>query len=1129
MKTLRHSYYIVVLLFAFCFTASIAFSQSITSGDITGVITDPTGAVVPNATVTATSDTTAQKHTASTNAQGFYRFSFLAPGSYTVSASASGFQAASRKVQVGVGQASAANIALAVSSATTTVEVTTSPLQVDNADNSTTFGTQQIDMVPNPGNDLSAVVQSSPGTVMNTQGGFGNFSTYGLPGTSNLFTVDGQNDNDPFLNLNNSGATNLLLGANDIQQATITNNGYSGQYGQLAGSQVNYVTKSGGNDFHGNATYFWNGRVLNANDYLNNLAIAGNPSLPRPFDNVNQWALGVGGPIVKDKTFFFFNYEGLRVVIPTAGVVRIPSPAFEAATLANVAVTNPAAVPFYQNMFNLYNGAPNASSGVPGDCPSFTAPANLAGNCRLTFQNTATNFTHEYQMSLKIDQKFGEQNSLFGRVETDRGIQATATDRINPIFNTQSNQPQYQGQLGFTHFFSPNVINELKASGSWYSAVFDNANRAATLSVFPTTVAFVGGFSRLGGADFAFPQGRNVTQYQFVDDVSLNKGNHTMKFGLNYRRYDITDFDYGTFTSGEAVTSVDSFFNGATDAFFQNFPSRLTQPIALYGLGFYGQDEWRATNKLKLTLSLRLDHNSNPVCQTNCFAELGGPFTSLDHTNSENIPYNQTIRTGIHQAYPGTDIFVWQPRLGFAFSPFSNNKTVIRGGIGIFGDSFPAVLVDNLSSNPPVLNSFAVSGNLAPAGTPGSMFDVASGANGAFITGFNSGATMAQIAATNPFFFPPALTAADSRVRQPRYQEWNLEVQQDVGWNTVASVNYVGNHGIFEAVLNQGVNAFSGSNLTDNGFAPIAGLPAERLVAGIPVGPDARFSTVTEIQSSAVSNYNGLVTSLRHQFNRGFAFQLNYTWSHALDEVSNGGLLPFNDNTNVSPLNPFNPFNIRANYGNADYDIRHYFSANYVWDNSLRHLFHWGPNAIFSGWTISGTIFTRSGLPFTVVDGNVSSLLNSDNFGGFVPAQIAGATTVGSCGKVNATPDAATGNVNPCLDGNAFASPASLAFNQTRNQFRGPNYFNTDLSIMKDTKLTERTSLGIGFQFFNLLNHPNFDQPVNDFAAFNGTPAAQGDFGTIISTVNTPTSILGSFLGGDASPRLIQLKAEFKF
>ena len=158
------------------------------------------------------------------------------------------------------------------------------------------------------------------------------------------------------------------------------------------------------------------------------------------------------------------------------------------------------------------------------------------------------------------------------------------------------------------------------------------------------------------------------------------------------------------------------------------------------------------------------------------------------------------------------------------------------------------------------------------------------------------------------------------------------------------SVNYVGNHGIFEAVQNNGLNAFNDPTVA--GGIPLTGLPT--------TAPDPRFSTVTQIQSIGVSNYNGLVSSFRHNFNRGFSFQVNYTWSHALDEVSNGGLLPFNFNTNTSLLNPVNPFNIRQSYGNADYDVRHYFSANYVWSDSLRHLFKWGPNAIFGGWTFSG-------------------------------------------------------------------------------------------------------------------------------------------------------------------------------
>jgi outer membrane receptor protein involved in Fe transport len=1097
---------VLVAISALVFFSLAAVAQSITSGDIAGVVTDPSGAVVPSAKVTATNNNTGVSHTTTTNGEGFYRFSFLQPGAYTVTAEAKGFQTASLKTQVGVGITANGNVALALTGGTTTVEVTTTATQIDNADLSTHFGQEQIAQIPNPGNDLSAFAQTSPGVIMNTQSGFGNFSSFGLPGTSNLFTIDGQNDNDPFLNLNNSGATNLLLGANDISEATVTNNGYSGQYGQLAGAQINYVTKSGTNQFHGNAIYYWNGRALNANDYINNLQIAGNPSTPRPFDNANQWAASFGGPIKKDKTFFFFNYEGLRVILPTQNVVRTPSDGFEAATLANLA-GNPAATAFYTNIFSLYNAAPGRANGTPSPCTTFSG----GPDCSLIFNNTSSNFTHEYQMSLKIDHKFSDKDSLFARIQTDRGVQATFTDPINPIFNTLSDQPEYQGQIGETHYFSPNVINELKISELWYSAIFKNANSAATLATFPTTLNFVGNdFTPLGGIDFFFPQGRNVNQVQLVDDFSINKGNHTLRFGVNYRRYDVTDFDYGTFTSGLAVTTVDTFFTGNVDFFQQSFPTRLSQPIALYGLGFYGQDEWRVGKKLKVTLSLRLDHNSNPVCQTNCFAELTQPFTSLNH--DPTIPYNQVIKTGLHQAYPSTDLVVWQPRFGFAFSPFSSNKTVLRGGIGIFGDSFPAVLVDNFSSNPPVLNTFVVAGGLSAPGT-GGIFDLTSGSNQSFINGFNSGQTLAQIQAANPFFAVPNITASDAKIRQPRYQEWNLELQQNVGWNTVLSVNYVGNHGIFEAAQNNGVNAF------DNTLG-IAGLPA--------AAPDARFGVVNQIQSIAVSNYNGLTTSLRHQFNRGFAFQLNYTWSHALDEISNGGLLPFNDTTDVSPLNPFNPFNIRANYGNADYDVRHYFSANYVWDNALRHLFHWGPNPVFGGWTFSGTLFARSGLPFTVVDGGTTAVLNGENFGGVVPAQIVGTTTSGSCGKGNATPTDPAGDFNACLNGNGFAPITSLNFNQARNQFRGPKYFDTDFQVMKAFRIKEKASIGLGFQFFNLFNHPNFDLPVNDIAAFS-SPAAQGSFGTIVRTVNTPTSILGSFLGGDASPRLIQLKAELKF
>jgi outer membrane receptor protein involved in Fe transport len=1112
MRHLLKLFLVMVLLSMF------AFSQSITSGDITGVITDPSGAVVPNAKVTATNDATGQSQTVTSNGEGIYRFSFLKPGSYTVAAAASGFQNSTRKVQVGLGQASTVNISMAVASATTTVEVTVNPLQVENADNSTLFGSEQIALVPNPGNDLSAVAQTSPGAVMNTAGGQGNFSSFGLPGTSNLFTLDGQNDNDPFLNLNNSGATNLLLGTNEVQEATVVTNGYSGQYGQLAGAQVNYVTKSGSNDFHGNAVYYWNGRVMNANDFINNLS-----STPRPFDNVNQWAVSFGGPIKKDKTFFFFDYEGLRVVLPTSQPAFIPSQQFQAATIANLTASGlSASVPFYQQIFSLYNAAAGAATATPstncGDAGVTALPA--ATPCVLQFTSTAGNFTHEYLAALRIDHKFSDKDSIFARVQNDHGLQATVTDPISPLFNVQSDQPEYQGQLGWTRLVSSNSVNEFKVSGQWYSALFTNANRAATLAAFPTVLQLGdGSLSNVGGAiGEIFPQGRNVTQYQIVDDYSFTKGNHTWKVGVNYHRNDVTDFGPQEFTAGIVIpNSLNDFFNGGAtgDILQQNFPSRPQQPIALYGLGVYGQDEWRATKNLKLTLALRLEHNSNPVCQTNCFARLVAPFTSLDHTNSENIPYNQTIISGLHQAYPATDGVVWQPRLGFTYSPFGSAKTVIRGGVGIFADAFPAAVADSLLTNPPVLASFVVGNAPISPAEAGNVFQLAQNANKAFQSGFATGGTASSLGLIGA---APSFVTTDAKLRQPRYQEWNLQVEQNLGWNTVLGVNYVGNHGIFEPVQNNGVNAF--------GFP---GLPDGQVIGGIPVGPDARFGTVTQIQSIAVSNYNGLVTTLRHQFSHGLAFQTNYTWSHALDEISNGGLLSFNLGSAPSLTFPINPFNIRQNYGNADYDVRHYFSMNYVWDNSLRHLFHWGPNAIFGGWTVSGTIFARSGLPFSVVDNRTSNALRGNNYGGTLLPSVIGAATNGSCGEPNAIPTA-TSNPPSCLNPGGFSAsllnPAkpgadSVISNQERNQFRGPNYINTDMSIMKYTKLAERANVGVGVQFFNLFNHPNFDLPVNSIS--------NSLFGTITRTVSTPTSILGSFLGGDASPRLIQVKAEFKF
>ena len=1102
------------------FLVSGAAAQSLVSGDVTGVVSDPSGAVIPNATVTLKNSGTGQTQNTTTNSSGVYRFSLLGPGQYTVAVNAPGFENVERNVTVAVGQASTLNMQLAVGTSSQTVEVTAEGgvVQAENGNISTTFTPEQVQLVPNPGNDLSYIVQSAPGSVMNTQAGYGNSATFGLPATSNLFTVNGMNENDPFLNLNNSGATNLLLGQNDVQEVTVVNNGYSAEYGGLAGANVNYVSKSGSNNFHGNINYFWNGRAMNANSWFDKQAeiSSGLPNRP-PFSNANQWSASVGGPIVRNKTFFFVDYEGLRVLLPTSTLTQIPSPQYQSATLANIGATDPAQLPFYQNMFNLWNSAPGATTAgpIPGGSDGCDGTISLGAGvpCALAFRSTAGNFTHEWLLTARLDQNLGDRDRLYAHFRSDHGVQATYTDPINSVFNAQSDQPQYEGQLNETHSFSSNATNQFIASGSWYSAIFKPANLTAATALMPYRLRFAGGtFYDLGRDLNDWPQGRNVTQYQIIDDFSKVYGAHNLKAGVNFRRNDITDYSPGLFTTGEVIGEDQaSFFGGTAGLFTQAFNTRPTQPLALYSLGFYVQDEWAVRPTLKVTLGLRAEHDSNPVCQTDCFARLPGDFLSVSH--DVNQPYNQAIQTGIHQALPSYTGIGWEPRLGFAWTPRgAGTNTVIRGGIGIFHDFFPATVADSFLNNPPLYNQFFVGpGTVAPGGA-GSVQALAAGANSAFVSGFTNGGTLASIAAANPFFVPPSLFNSVHSIHAPQYQEWNLEVQQGFGQKTSLSINYVGNHQIYGPLQNGGLNAYcdvtclGGLGSTASQFSD---LPT---VTG---GPDPRFGTVTQIESANVGNYNGVTVSLQRRFS-SLQFQANYTYSHALDIVSNAGILPYNFNTNESTLNPQDPFNYRRyNYGNADYDVRHYASLNYVW--TTPKLSGW--KGAIASWTIAGTVFTRSGLPVTVYDDNASSILNGFNYG------ISAGDPV-FANQLTSGPVVCTRNAlyTPCLDPVNQFSPAVDSFgNQRRNQVWGPHFFDTDLTVMKNFHLpiTEASNLGIGLQFFNLLNHPNFDQPDANISS--------STFGSIISTVSVPTSILGSFLGGDASPRLIQVKATLSF
>jgi len=1163
-------------------------AQTNNTGDVAGVVTDQSSAVVPDAKVTLKDNQKGGTQDSKTNKDGAYRFSLLSPGTYTISATAPGFSTESRIVEVTVGQIANLNFQLAVGTSSTTVTVTESAplLQTENGNVATTLSNLQIQNVPNPGNDLSYIAQTAPGVVMNTQAGYGNFSANGMPGNSNLFTINGMDDNDPFLNLNNSGSTNLLLGQNEVQEATVVSNGYSGQFGTLAGANITYITKSGSNDLHGRAIYYWNGSALNAESYLTKAA--GNA---KPFSNANQWGGDMGGAIKKDKLFWYFNSEGLRVILPSSASVNVPTTAFETAVVNDLTSSGlSASIPFYcQNIagvcpgvgpvpvnipgqpvnqsgagiFNLFNAAPgsaNAKNVLPqgtyvdangvahttgpgcSNFPGLGVDANATIPCALQFRSNAPNFTYEYLLAARFDYNWGANDRWFIRVQSDRGDQATYTDPISPVFDAHSFQPEYQGQLVETHTFGAAAVNQFILSTAWYSAIFQSKNLPASLAAFPSDLLIndgslgsqATGFST-GGENEAFPQGRNVTQFQVADDFSKTMGNHSLKFGAKFRLYKVGDYGFSNRLNGLLIPfSLDDFAwggagndgvvpgtaggpdqsgLGGVSQLQQRFPTNLSAAFHNYTVALYAEDGIRVKPNLTVTLALRIEHQSDPTCYQRCFAYTA-PWFSLAKDPTGIVPYDQTININQKRLLPNLTNVQWEPRASFAWQPFGTQRnTVIRGGIGIFYDGFQGSLDDSFSQNPPFSNRFNItSANpLSPTETStNNLYTDTAAVNTAFVSGFRNGLSESQIAATLPpgiNFAAPALSSSNSLTKVPQYYKWSLEWQQGIGRNDVISVQYAGNHGINELIQNGGVNAFFPGGFGD--------LPLTK--------PDARFRAVNVFESDGVSNYNGLVLTYKHQFANGVV-NVNYAYSKAMDESE--GLDPFNFNTNTSIRFQEDPFNLRKNYGPADWSVKHYVSANYVWQLPIRKaLMGHGWATLVDGWQVAGTVFFRTGLPYTVIDSFAPpSQSSAFSYGSTVFATFLGSSVSQAyipCGGVAAK----LPPVHTCLNPSLFESDfAEAGFgNLGRNAFVGPHFFDTDFSVMKMTKIPhwERGQFGIGAQFFNLFNHPNFDQPIGD--------VANGSFGQTVLQVASPTSILGSFLGGDNSPRLIQIKAQIVF
>jgi hypothetical protein len=1117
-----------------CLLPAEAPGQGETTSAIVGEVRDATDAIVAGATVTIANHETGLKRTARTDDAGRFNFPQLKPGAYSVKVEARGFAPRQNdNVIAGLGQKQAVDFTLRVARSDEVVEVSSeAPLiNPENANTSTTLNAPALEDLPNPGGDLTYPLQFVPGALVNTAGsgndfvggtnGYGNVEFNGLPALSNGYIVDGLETNDPLTNLNSGLSTNLVLGLNSISEVTVNTLSYSVDQGRYGASQVNYVTKSGTNQFHGNLYELWNGSLLNAADYFTNAT----PGNHKPRSTVNHFGGSVGGPIMHDKLFFFFDSEWVRIALPIVTPTIVPSPAFQQYVLQQLSggQTNGCGSSgpnenclFYQQMFNLYGNASGTPTAILG-CPLGAAGDGCANRQSVSHSSD----DHEQVQTVRLDYNVNEKDTTWFRFQSDTGLQAAYTDPINPVFNALSPQPLYSFAAGHTHVFSQNLVNYFNPAFSWYESLFGPGNLQKTVSAFPIVLQGSGAnpFTPIGGLDNTWIQGRRATRFFINDNLAWSRGAHELRFGTNTRIFRLNDYDFGEGTIPTVTyATLQQFIGGVADTASQTFASNANEPFNFLNLDLYAQDTWKVTPTLTWTFGLRDTFNSNPLNPHDQVARLSGSFSSISH--NPNQPLNEVIQTHLGHLFSSTPVAILQPRMAIAwqFEP----KSVLRTGFGIFSDILPGTVADLIGTNPPYDKTFqggvlgSVGGTAIAPGAPNSAVGAIVAANQTFSLGFPQGQSSLP---------PPAITAIpDGKLHAPYFMEWSLGIEHQFGTTASLHAQYVGTRAVNQPYSTQ-VNGYQ--TVCQGCFAPF---PYTQPT-------DPRFGAVTQFSTGANSHYNGLQLTAMKRLGHGLQGQVNYTWSRCMDTVSNGGFLPFSAGGILSPL----PGDLARDYGPCDYDIRHNLNAQYVYQLPIKVHNHSLGYAL-NGWQISGTMFWHSGVPFSVLstpysaNGNGIVQGSGPQFASVVPGvplydhhPVPRVTQAGTIQWLN--PGAFVSAVDPSTGQcNSGDSVQNCQFgNLGRNALRGPDFVWSDFYLTKWFSLTEHVKLRFEGQFFNVFNHPNFGLPSAVQAGIPGNPSTQAGFGALTYATSPPTGLLGVGLGGDSSPRMIAFQARLEF
>ena len=1064
-------------------------------GAIVGTVTDVNGGAIPDAAVKARNISTGLERVTITDSAGHYSIPELPIGIYEVSVTKVDFNLARvTSIRVEVAGERRADVTMEVSGGSESVEIKANAVQVESTTNTLggKISTREVVNLPINGRDYTKFLVLVPGATgdpsgaTDSPGSFGLFSINGNRGRSNNYLLDGTDMNDGYRNLpaiNEAGVFGTpatILPVEAIAEAAILSN-FEAEYGRNSGAVVNIVTKSGTNNLHGSLFEFFRNSWLDARNFFNP-----KPDPQTAFRN-NQFGLALGGPISKNKTFWFTSYEGQRERVGLNSVARVPDPREIAAlggpqnaVIANLLARNPWPAP--NRPVALFDPTPNLF---------VTTPAS----------NDVDSFIG------KIDHLFNEHNTMTGRYYYGTSDQsfplAILAGNVLPGFNTVTPTSVHLVSLSYLKIISGKKVNEARFGYNRFDEGFFPEDREFDPRSIGLNTGIQGSqdfglpFIRIRndpslgssiaslGATLSVPRARVDTNWHFIDNVSWKLDRHALKFGYEFRRTFVNAFFDAGYRGRLDFASLEDFLSGTLNGgraasgdsrrnTFQN--SHAT----------YFQDSFRVSRNVTINLGLRYDYFG-------VIDEKNGLLSNFDPARGLVLVGSG----GLDRLYE-RDKNNFSPRIGLAWDLTGKAKTIVRAGWGLFYDSFSQ---DFFVGQLP-FNTFNPGPAYNPVGPSPILF---------------SFSTVPRISSGAPIFtdfLDSDVFAVDRNLRTPYVQNFNLNLQQELFKNVVFQIGYVGSRGtkLFRyRDINQPTNpAVSSARPFDNGpFAPSGGT----------------FFYVNHLETTANSSYNALQATLTAQEHYGITSMINYTWSHSIDNASDGQDYVANA---TQPDNSHRPDQER---GNSNFDVRHRFVASFTYD--IPPLSKEFPK-LGDGWQLNAILTLRTGSPF-----HVNLFDDYNGTGEFFPRpDIVGDPFVGTRSPdnfLNLSAFKVPCTLDPSGDGSAAACiPGTQHFgNLGRNSLVGPGYTNLDMSLSKTTPLGEQVKLQIRAEVFNILNHPNFSSPLlpgfSVDASFNGIDPATGrGIGFLPITVTPDVGIGNPFLGGGGS-RNIQLAVRLTF